>query len=106
MGSRLHRLFVELPEHDAITDTLDNLLGALHGLARAVEEGFVDRPGAFESAYRAFLAHYALNVGLDRPRRELWLAGFYFNSSLHRLAAAYDRITKMLGAPYNRNAHN
>jgi len=97
-GEALHNLFLELPEHDAVTDTLDYLLGSLHGLARAHDLGFRDRTGPHFSVYRPHLANYALGIPGNRSMNQSWVAGFYFNSAIQRLAAAFDRIPQMLGA--------
>jgi hypothetical protein len=97
-GRALHTFFLELPDHAAITDTLDYALGALFGLAQADRIGFKDRSAEFVSVYRPNLANYALQVTGDRPVNSLWLAGFYFNSGIQRLASAFDRIPRMLGA--------
>ena len=97
-GASLHQLFLELPEDDAITDTLDYLVGALFGLSRAHELGFRDRPGAHYWVYRPYLANYALEVPRNGSVHQLWTAGFYFNSAIQRIAAAFDRIPQMLGA--------
>ncbi len=97
-GTSLHQLFLELPDHDAVTDTLDYLLGALFGLSRAHELGFRDRKSGHFSVYRPHLANYALEISKGGSANELWAAGFYFNSAIQRIAAAFDRIPQMLGA--------
>jgi hypothetical protein len=94
----LHQLFIDLPDHDAITDTLDYILGALYGLYRAHDLGFRNRTGAHFSEYRPHLANYALEIAKHQSVNELWSAGFYFNSAIQRIAAAFDRIPQMLGA--------
>lgn len=97
-GAALHSLFLELPDHDAITDTLDYVLGALFALSRAHELGFRERTGTHFSDYRPHLANYALEISKKRPVNKLWTAGFYFNSAIQRIASAFDRIPQMLGA--------
>lgn len=97
-GVAIHQLFLQLPNHDAVTDTLDYALGALFGLARAHELGFRDRTGAHFSVYRPHLANYALKIPKNQSVNRLWMAGFYFNSAIQRIAAAFDRVPQMLGA--------
>jgi hypothetical protein len=101
-GQCLSELLLSLPEGDAITDTLDYILGALHGLSSAHRTGFVDRPSAFVPFYRAYLVNDALNVSSNKSLNPLWLAGYDFNSALQRVAAAFDRIPRMLGANLNK----
>jgi hypothetical protein len=48
MGLWLHSLLKTLPDHDAITDTLDYVVGAVYGLQRAMHWGFIDRPGTWD----------------------------------------------------------
>jgi hypothetical protein len=98
VGGSLHQLLLDLPDTDAITDTIDYLLGALYGLYRAQELGFRDRGGQQFSVYRAHLANDALRIPKGQTVNQLWLAGFYFNSAIQRLASAFDRIPKMLDA--------
>ncbi len=102
-GVRLHQLFLQLPDHDAVTDTLDYVLGALFGLACADQLGFRDRKGAHFSVYRPHLANYALEVPRNQSVNQLWTAGFYFNSAIQRIASAFDRIPRMLGAKKTKN---
>ena len=67
-------------------------------LQKAIELGFVDRPAAWHSTYRPHLPQYVDAIQKSKPLNELWLAGFYFNSSIQRLAACFDRIPKLLQA--------
>lgn len=97
-GIRLHNLLRGLPDDRAITDTLDYAIGALHGLAKAIDLKFVDRSGESDRTYRPFLAQYVLSIAELKPVHSTWLAGFYFNSAIQRIAACYDRIPKLLGA--------
>jgi hypothetical protein len=80
------------------TATFDYILGALYGLAQAHRIGFKDRSSGFVSVYRPHLANYALQVAGDGSIDSLWLGGFFFNSAIQRLASAFDRIPRMLGA--------
>lgn len=97
-GRSLHDLLVELPDHPAITDTLDYVLGALYGLVQAHKLGFRDRSTQYVSVYRPHLANYARQVSGGSLLDSVWTAGFYFNSGIQRLAAAFDRLPQMLGA--------
>src|ERR1700676_1705777 len=56
-GQSLHNLLVELPDHPAITDTLDYVLGALYGLVQAHKLGFKDRFTEYVPVYRPHLAN-------------------------------------------------
>src|SRR5215469_17233104 len=103
-GRSLHRLFLELPDHTAITDTLDYVLGALYALSQAHQLGFKDRSTHYVSVYRPHLANYALQISDGSVLNSLWLAGFNFNSGIQRLAAAFDRIPRMLGARMRKRA--
>src|SRR5262245_2122742 len=91
-------LLRSLPDHDATTDTLDYVVGVLYGLVRAGDLEFLDRPRRFDPSYRPFLTKYILDIVERRQVHRLWIAGFYFNSAIQRLAASYDRIPKLLGA--------
>lgn len=101
-GELLHNLLVELPEHPAITDTLDYVLGALHGLSQAYRLGFKNRSAKYSVSYHPHLAKYALKVPKGEQVNRLWTAGFYFNSGIQRLASTFDRIPQMLGATMKR----
>lgn len=68
-------------------------LGALYGLYRATELQFRNRTGSSVSrTYRTqlTLAFRRLAAGAPAVSGD-WLAGFYFNDSLFRLAAFYER---------------
>jgi hypothetical protein len=94
----LHKLLNELPQHPAVTDTLDYILGAIYGLCQAELTGFKNRPTAYVPEYHAHVANYAINLAEGKCLDSVWTAGFFFNSGIQRLAAAFDRIPKMLGA--------
>ncbi len=96
-AARLKSLLIGLPNHDAITDVLDYVLGAYYGLTRAIEFGFIDRPGPWHSTYRPHLTKYLEEITNNIPPHDSWLAGFFFNSGIQRLAACFDRIPKLLG---------
>jgi len=99
----LKALLISLPDHDAITDVFDYIVGAQYGLVTAIEIGFVDRPGTWHSTYRPHLPQYVEHIAIQERVNNLWLAGFYFNSGIQRLAACFDRIPKLLKAR-GRNA--
>ncbi len=105
MGTRLDQLLKNLPDEAGISDTLDYAVGALYGLERAVELNFVDRPGKSEAAYRPFLTKYVHDITEGRDLNRVWLAGFYFNSAIQRLAACYERVPKLLGG-VGESAHD
>ena len=86
------------PQHPAVTDTLDYILGAIYGLCQADLNGFKNRPAAYVPEYHPHLANYAINLAEGRRMDSVWTAGFFFNSGIQRLAAVFDRIPKMLGA--------
>ncbi len=94
----LKALLVTLPDRDEITDVFDYVVGAQYGLMKAIEIGFVDRPGTWHSTYRPHLPQYVEHISTQKPVNDLWLAGFYFNSAIKRLAACFDRIPKLLRA--------
>jgi len=97
-AENLKALLVSLPDHGAITDVFDYVVGAQYGLMKAIEIGFVDRPGTWHSTYRPHLPQYVEHIATQKPVNNLWLAGFYFNSGIQRLAACFDRIPKLLNA--------
>lgn len=97
-AKHLKRLLVDLPDHDAITDVFDYIVGAQYGLAKAIEIGFVDRVGTWHSTYRPHLPRYVEHIAAQESVNELWLAGFYFNSGIQRLAACFDRVPRLLQA--------
>ncbi|MFL6437687.1 MAG: hypothetical protein ACJ71Q_08920 [Terriglobales bacterium] len=94
----LRQLLIQLPDKDAVTDVFDYMVGALYGLRKAIDLGFVDRPGGWHSSYRPHLPQYVEAIQTGKPLNQLWLAGFYFNSAIQRLAACFDRIPKLLQA--------
>lgn len=78
-------------------DPLDYLLGALHALFQAKQLGYQHRPQSLDDKYWnegplprvGYMAQGKLRV------EGKWLAGFYFNSALVRLAAAFDRTVRL-----------
>jgi hypothetical protein len=70
-------------------------LGALHGLVRAAELGFRDRTQAPSPAYARTLGRMLRRLGHGKAALQgQWLAGFYFNDAMFRLAALYERGLK------------
>lgn len=100
-AQKLSELLIKLPDRDEITDTLDYLLGAIYGIHRAMDAGFAERPGTWDSTYRPHLVNYVEDIQQGRPLNKYWLGGFYFNSAIQRLAACFDRIPKLLKATGN-----
>ncbi|MGA2299947.1 MAG: gamma-glutamylcyclotransferase family protein [Candidatus Acidiferrum sp.] len=74
--------------------TLDDFLGVLYALIFARHNNFVERNGPIEVPT---VVKRAENVaeGIVRTSSK-WLAGFYFNSALFRIAAAYHRGLKVV----------
>lgn len=75
------------------------LVGALYGLRRAFDLGYVDRAGdGLPSDYYKELVRVACNLATTGDVAEsAWLAGYYFNSSLHRFAPVGERLGKYAG---------
>jgi hypothetical protein len=92
----LRALLVTLPDHPAVTDVCDYTLGAYYGLGHAMSLGFVNRPGPWQSAYRPHLTQYVERMLKGMPVNRRWIAGFYFNSAIQRIAACFDRVPKLL----------
>src|SRR6266852_3463244 len=86
-------------------DPLDYLLGALHGLLQAKRLGFKDRDHALDdprgrspqgAEYWAYgpLARVRLMAEGKLRVDGAWVAGFYFNSAVARMAAVFDRAVR------------
>jgi hypothetical protein len=58
----------------------------------------IDSLTVWHSTYRPHLSRYVEGISKNMPLNDLWIAGFYFNSGIQRLAACFDRIPKLLGA--------
>jgi len=97
-AEELRRLLIGLPDHEAITDVFDYILGALYGLTKAIELGFVNRAVLWHETYRPHLPQYVERITKDQAVNKRWLAGFYFNSAIQRIAASYDRVPKLIRA--------
>jgi hypothetical protein len=90
---------------DKEREPLNYLLGALHGLLQAKRLGFKDRDHALDDArgrspkgveyweYGPLARVRLMSEGKLRVDGA-WVAGFYFNSSLARVAAAFDRAVR------------
>jgi hypothetical protein len=79
------------------------MAGALHALDRAAQLNYDDargRPDRDRSAREFRLAVRAVTQG--RARSNAWLAGFYLDSALMRLAALNTRLNKLLGTSDDR----
>jgi hypothetical protein len=76
---------------------LDSLVGAIVSLYMAKELGYKDRTEAFDSNYRQnlFFRCEALVSG-TLPTGGWWMAGYYFNSALLRIAASYHQCLKLI----------
>jgi hypothetical protein len=91
------RLLLEAAQMDEVRDPLDYLLGALHALFRARQLEFVDRNAPLDAAYwNGPLTRVRYMQAGDIRTDGKWLAGFYFNAALARIAAALDRIVTLI----------
>lgn len=83
----------KIHSHSALTGLY---LGALHALLRAAELGFRDRTQTVPSrAYAQSLGRMLKRLGNGSPAlRGQWLAGFYINDAMFRIAALYERGLK------------
>lgn len=86
-------------------EPLNYVLGALHGLLQAKRLGFKNRDHALDDArgrssrgveYWDYgpLARVGFIIEGKLRVDGAWVAGFYFNSALARLAAAFDRVVR------------
>ncbi len=70
-------------------------VGAAYALDKAVSLGYADPTGPAVPDYRQELRAVARAIALEEPPdRGSWLAAFYFNAALQRLAALPERIKK------------
>jgi hypothetical protein len=96
LAQRLRPL-LEAAEKDSERAPLDYLLGGLHALFRARQLGFVDRPEPLDNAYwRGPLRRVKYMESGDIRTDGKWLAGFYFNAALARIAAGFERIVALI----------
>lgn len=76
---------------------LDDLLGAVYSLIFAVANGYVDRPTALDKSSIDSVITRANDLASGHVRTDgKWIAGFYFNNALFRLAAIYHRELKVV----------
>jgi hypothetical protein len=91
------RPLMEAAQRDEVRDPLDYLLGALHALFRAHQLGFIDRQGPFDATYWTGPMTRVRYMETGEIRTDgKWLAGFYFNAALARIAAALDRTASLV----------
>ncbi len=96
LAARLRPL-LEAAQKDEEWDPLDYLLGALHALFRAMQLEFADRSAPLDAAYwNGPLTRVRYMQAGDIRTDGKWLAGFYFNAALARIAAALDRIVTLV----------
>jgi len=107
--SRIRHLTSELSQVNALNvdaqGNLGLLLGACYALARAMILRFKDRTGtALPSDYSIELSSILACIGHGQlPQDGPWLAEFYFNSALQRLAAIYHRTLKVLTGDHRQH---
>ncbi len=94
-----HRIgqFLATPTVTANADfesSLDDFLGAIYALIRAKKKNFQDRPGRGIKIKPVALRAARIAVGHVKTDG-LWIAGFYFNNALFRIAAVYHRMLKV-----------
>jgi hypothetical protein len=84
----------ELPQYRAI---LDGLTGAVFALLRTEELEYKHRDGRLTEQYLQNLTFRLERMAKGKlPRKHGWLAGFYFNSAIQRIAAAGDQLEGIL----------
>jgi hypothetical protein len=94
LASRTAVLARELPQYRAI---LDVLTGAVFALLRAGELKYKHRDGQLTAQYLQNLTLRLERMAQGRlPRKHGWLAGFYFNSAIQRIAAAGEQLEGIL----------
>jgi hypothetical protein len=80
----------------ALNEPLDLALGAVHALIEARKHNYRDRKWPLPPRY--YIKVRKLAEDLSRGRQlddKPWLAGFYFNSALLRIAAVYHDVLKL-----------
>jgi hypothetical protein len=84
----------ELPQYRAI---LDVIAGAIFAVFRARELQYKHRDGQLSDKYLQNLAVRLERMAEGRlPQKHGWLAGFYFNSAIQRIAAAGEQLAGIL----------
>src|SRR5947209_13766219 len=93
---------VEIQADANVVSSLDDLLGAIYSLVLARQYCFDDRPDRpiqLDVVSRRARQVRDGDVRLDGK----WIAGWYFNSALFRLAAVYPRLLKVVsGDPQSK----
>lgn len=80
-----------------LNEPLDIVLGAIYALKRASELRYIDRQGALGQWYYNKVQELAMKASQgDEIKDSPWVAGFYFNSALLRIAAAYHQVLKLI----------
>jgi hypothetical protein len=95
LSGRLASLMQIVP---LVRDPLDYLVGAIYALLKAEELQYDDRHVALPDDYWQFpikRAKQMAETGTTRAEGK-WLAGFYFNSAILRIAASYHRVLVLL----------
>jgi hypothetical protein len=86
-----------LTEVRSLASPFDLLLGAIHSFYCAEELNYRDRPSTLGLKYRARLISRAEALASARLCKSgRWLAGYYFNSALLRIAASYHQTLKAI----------
>ncbi len=94
LASRTAVLAREFPQYRAI---LDVLTGAVFALLRAGELKYKHRDGQLTEQYlRNLILRLERMAQGKLPRKHGWLAGFYFNSAIQRIAAAGEQFEGIL----------
>jgi hypothetical protein len=78
-----------------LAGSLDDFLGAVYALIQAKQHNFADRAGRPIDIKP--VAQRAAQIAKGRVRiNGQWIAGFYFNNALFRMAAVYHRILQIV----------
>lgn len=74
--------------------SLDDLLGAVYALLQAKQHGFTNRTSPIQISA---VEKRAQKIAEGKIRLSgKWIAGFYFNNALFRIAAVYHRVLKII----------
>jgi hypothetical protein len=95
IAGRLSQLLGEVPDDEAVIDTLDYLAGALYSLFQLEPLPFWKRSGPRLPNYKSKLTGYVADMAEGKQPGGYWLSGYFLNSSLQRIAGSYNRIPKM-----------
>ncbi len=94
VAARVAALMESVPR---LQDELDYAVGAIYALFRAEELEYKDRDYPLPPAYQKAPLTRAKDMSEGKVRKEgAWVAGFYFNYALVRIAADYHRVLKVL----------